>query len=66
MARSIKKFVNEGFFQTVDLDLLDRLLESYADRLPFRLSDLPKDQGRDGRLCTSASWRLTRRSRRNS
>ena len=44
MARNIKKFVNEGFFQTVDLDLLDRLLESYADSLPFRLSDLPKDQ----------------------
>jgi hypothetical protein len=44
MARNIKRFVNEGFFQTVDLDLLDRLLESYADRLPFKLSDLPKEQ----------------------
>ena len=44
MARSIKKFVNERFFQTVDLGLLDRLLESYGDLLPFRLSGLPKDE----------------------
>jgi hypothetical protein len=27
MAKSVKKFANKGFFQTVDLELLDRLLE---------------------------------------
>ena len=43
MAKFVKKFASKGFFQTVDLDLLERLLEPYADRLPFALSDLPVD-----------------------
>jgi hypothetical protein len=36
MAKSVKKFASKGFFQTVDLHLLDRLLEPYSDDLPFR------------------------------
>jgi hypothetical protein len=43
MAKSVKKFASKGFFQTVDLDLLERLLEPYSDLLPFALADLPED-----------------------
>jgi hypothetical protein len=42
MAKSIKKFASKGFFQTVDLDLLERLLEGHAAGLPFALADLPE------------------------
>jgi hypothetical protein len=44
MAKSIKKFASKGFFQTVDLDLLERLLERHAAGLPFAPSDLPEDE----------------------
>jgi hypothetical protein len=44
MAKSVKKFASKGFFQTVDLDLLERLLEPDAEGLPFALSDLPQDE----------------------
>jgi hypothetical protein len=42
MAKSVKKFASKGFFQTVDLELLERLLEPYAEGLPFALSDMPQ------------------------
>jgi hypothetical protein len=44
MAKSVKKFASKGFFQTVDLELLERLLEPHGDRLPFALPDLPHDE----------------------
>lgn len=43
-AKSVKKFASKGFFKTVDLHLLDRLLEPYSDDLPFTLIDLPQDE----------------------
>ena len=50
MAKFVKKFASKGFFQTVDLDLLERLLEPYADRLPFAMSDLPVDNNERRRV----------------
>lgn len=44
MAKSVKKFASQSFFRTVDLDPLERLLEPYADRLPFQLADLPNEE----------------------
>ena len=44
MAKSVRKFASKGFFQTVDLDLLERLLEPHSDDLPFKLIDLPQDE----------------------
>lgn len=44
MAKSVKKFANKAFFQTVDLELLDRLLEPYIASLPFVLSELPRNE----------------------
>jgi hypothetical protein len=44
MAKSVKKFASKGFFQTVDLELLERLLDPHAAGLPFALSDLPEDE----------------------
>jgi hypothetical protein len=44
MAKSVKKFANRGFFQTVDLHLLERLLAPHAASLPFAFPDLPQDE----------------------
>jgi hypothetical protein len=44
MAKNIRKFVNREFSQTVDLDLLSRLLAPYANELNFDPSALPADE----------------------
>ncbi len=42
MAKNVKKFVNRQFIRTVDLALLERLVEPYAGVLAFEFDRLPQ------------------------
>ncbi|MCQ4159221.1 hypothetical protein NON00_04700 [Roseomonas sp. GC11] len=44
MAKNVRNFVNRAFMRTVDLDLLQELLEPYATAMAFAWDDLPADE----------------------